>query len=292
MSRKNSIYETVHTGGSGEGYGVVKPEDMALLQEKLFENLSYFADFCDTHGIKYVLAAGTCLGAARGNDFIPWDDDLDVSVLRDDFNKLFELWEEYGDRSRFSLYRTDEKKCIGVPIGLLRNNNTTFIRRFEKERNDLKRGVKIDIEPMDEITESKIQRIIQYICGLIYALFLTQRKPNQTTKLKKCISYFLLTIFKGKYVRNKIISIFGDLAQQYNGTDCKVVAINGAGCPMLKSDILNPSKLLFHGKLFNVPGNYDAYLKREYGNYMEKPPIEKRKPLDNPYYYNFNEPCS
>ena len=57
------IYEMNKTGGTGKGTGMVKPEDMGLLQEKLFDTLKCFADFCDKYGIKYCLASGTCLGA-------------------------------------------------------------------------------------------------------------------------------------------------------------------------------------------------------------------------------------
>ena len=95
-----SPYEVTRTGGDGKGYGKVKPEDIALLQEKLFDTLAYFADFCEENGIQYCMVGGTCLGAVRHKDVIPWDDDLDVAVLRADFDKLFRLWEEHGDKEQ------------------------------------------------------------------------------------------------------------------------------------------------------------------------------------------------
>ena len=57
-----SEYEVNRTGGDGKGTGRVKAPDIALLQERLFDTLVYFADFCDEHGINYILAGGTCIG--------------------------------------------------------------------------------------------------------------------------------------------------------------------------------------------------------------------------------------
>jgi len=148
---ENSLYETDRSGGDGRGAGRVKPQDMELLQDRLFETLVCFDKFCEKNNIKYILAGGSCIGAIRHHDMIPWDGDLDVAVLREDFDKLFDLWEQTGDKENFSLYRTTEDFCAYVPIGLIRNNNTTYIRSFEEGLTDRNLGVKVDIEPMDEI---------------------------------------------------------------------------------------------------------------------------------------------
>lgn len=288
---KLSEYEVNRTGGAGEGRGKVKPQDIALLQERLFETVSYFAEFCDKHNIGYHLAGGTCIGAIRDHDFIPWDDDLDVSVLRKDFDKLFKLWDEYGDKENFSLYRTTDDFCAYTPIGILRNNKTTWIREFEEGLTDRNLGVKIDIEPMDEIPDGGIKRKIQRLFAYPYILFLTQRKPKLKEKgLRKVGSIVLLSLVRSKKMRNKIIKVSGKQVQKYNGTGCTKVAINGFGYSRLTTDVTKPTKVLFHGKYFNVPAEYDDYLRRSYGDYMKKPPVEKRVPMDEPIYYNLKMP--
>ena len=285
---KNS-YENIVATGSGVGVGIVVPEDIKLLQEKLFENLSYLADFLDSHGLSYCLSAGTCLGAVRDHDFIPWDDDLDVAMLRKDFDKLFEIWESEGDKERFTLCRTTDDFCAGVPIGLLRNNNTTYIRTFEKNNPNVAHGVKIDIEPYDEISDGKIRRKLQKTFGQLYSLFLTQRRPNQCSKLMRLGASFLLNIFRGKFIRNLIIRICGKQAMKYNNGGHEKIAINGVDGIMYKQDILNSSSMLFHGKMFRVPGRYHDYLCR-YGDYMQKPTVENRTPKDTPAFYDLNKP--
>lgn len=288
------IYEMNKTGGTGKGTGMVKPEDFGLLQEKLFDTLVCLADFCDTYGIKYWLVAGTCLGAVRHHDFVPWDDDLDVAMLRADYDKLFELWEKYGDKENFSLYRTTEDFCAYVPIGLLRNNNTTFIREFEEGMKDRNLGVKIDIEPLDEIADDPWKRKKQKFFAFLYVLFLTQRTPRIKRK-KAYLNYMpgiLLAVFRGKRIRNWIIKKSEIQVKKYNGTGCKELAVNGLGLGSRwpRQNITELTKATFHGKEFNIPRDYDAYLKRLYKDYMQLPPVEKRLPQDTPKYYDLNTP--
>ena len=287
-------YETNLTGGDGKGTGMVKPEDISLLQEKLFETLVCFADFCDKYDIKYSLASGTCLGAVRHHDFIPWDDDLDVSMLREDYDKFFDLWEKYGDKENFSLYRTTSEFCAFVPIGLMRNKNTTFIREFEEGMGDRTLGVKIDIEPLDEITADPKKRKKQKFFAYLYVLFLTQRQPRK--KRKKAYLNFgpkiLLAVFRGKKIRNWIIRKAEKQVKKYNGTGCQELAINGLGLGVLwqKEHITELTKMQFHGKEFNIPADYDDYLKRRFKDYMQLPPEDKRIPQDTPAYYDLNTP--
>lgn len=285
-----SVYEINRTGGDGKGYGTVKPEDMSLLQERLFEILEYFDEFCMKHSISYSLAGGTCIGAVRDHDFIPWDDDLDIAVLREDFDRLFDLWEKEGDKERFSLYRTTDDFCAYVPIGIMRNNNTTFIREFETGLEDRNLGVKIDIEPMDEIPESPSKRKIQRFFSYFYVLFLTQRNARVMNRPRKRAAAMVLSLIKSKRLRKAILKISEKQVKKYNGTGCKKVAINGLGFERYRSDITEPTRMLFHGKYFNVPAEYDDFLKRGYGDYMRKPPVEKRIPRDVPVYYDLNLP--
>ena len=293
-------YEILKSGGDGKGTGTVKPEDMSLLHERLFEILEYFDQFCEEHDIKYTLASGTCLGAVRDHDFIPWDDDLDVAVLRKDFDRLFELWDEYGDKENFSLYRTTEDFCAYVPIGIMRNNNTTFIRDFEVGLEDRNLGVKIDIEPLDEIPDDPKKRQKQRRFAFLYVLFLTQRKPRLKRK-KRYLNVgadILIDVFRGKKIRNWIVKTVEPQVKKYNGTGCSKLAINGLGLGVIwqKKHVTELTKMEFHGKLFNVPADYDGYLtsrftNSRYGNdYHQLPPKDKRVPLDTPAYYDLNTP--
>ena len=293
-SQNISIYDTIKTEGTGKGTGMVSPENLGILQEKLFDTLVYLADFCDKHGIRYWLVAGTCLGAIRHHDFIPWDDDLDVAMLRSDYDKLFDLWEKYGDKENFSLYRTTKDFCAQVPIGIMRNNNTTFIREYEEGLEDRNLGVKIDIEPLDEIADDPGKRKKQKLYAYLYVLFLTQRNPRKKRKKAylNIVPRILLAVFKGKRIRNWIVKKSEIQVKKYNGTGCKRLAVNGLGLGSQwpREDLAELTKATFHGREFNVPKNYDAYLKRLYKDYMALPPVDKRLPQDEPVYYDLNTP--
>lgn len=96
------------------------------IQEKLLDILLYFQQFCNEHQLKFVLAGGTCLGAVRHQGFIPWDDDVDVFMLREDYERLGELWERYANTDRFSLVKSNDKFNIHHSSTEIKDNNTTF----------------------------------------------------------------------------------------------------------------------------------------------------------------------
>ena len=104
-------------------------QNVRRIQEKLLEILLYFQEFCEAHGLSFTLAGGTLLGAARNGGFVPWDDDADVFMLREDYEKLGPLWEQYADRDRYTYLRSDEKINIRHAAAEIRDNHTTFITR-------------------------------------------------------------------------------------------------------------------------------------------------------------------
>ena len=99
------------------------------IQSKLLEILLYFQKFCQENGLGFVLAGGTCLGAVRHKGFIPWDDDVDVFMLRDDYEKLCRIWDEKADTEHYSCVRSNDKFNIRHSATEIKDNNTTFINR-------------------------------------------------------------------------------------------------------------------------------------------------------------------
>ena len=124
------------------------------IQSKLLEILLYFQKFCQENGLGFVLAGGTCLGAVRHKGFIPWDDDVDVFMLRDDYEKLCRIWDEKADTEHYSCVRSNDQFNIRHSATEIKDNNTTFINRHSVDL-DIHQGLMIDVIPLDAVPKSK-----------------------------------------------------------------------------------------------------------------------------------------
>ena len=94
------------------------------IQDKLLEILLYFQLFCQQNGLRFVLAGGTCLGAVRHSGFIPWDDDVDVFMLREDYERLPSLWAQNADTEHYACVRSDERINIHHSKNIPKNART------------------------------------------------------------------------------------------------------------------------------------------------------------------------
>ena len=190
-------------------------DELRKWQLKLLDILVYFRDFCESHNLRFYLAAGTCIGAVRHHGFIPWDDDLDVQMPRKDFEKLFELWERDADKSRFRCERTDESKCVKFQMGLARSMDTTCIFDHSVDM-DICQGLKIDIEFLDGVPNEKWKRKINEIVSKLFALLRAERVPNRKSKAVEIMSKVLLTLFPTHRIRYKVSRMLEKYLMRYD----------------------------------------------------------------------------
>lgn len=254
----------------------LSPEEFRLWQMRMLEILVYFRDFCVKHNLRFFLSAGTCIGAIRHKGFIPWDDDVDVIMPRDDYDKLLVLWNQFADTSKFECCITTEQQTIGFPMILIRSRSTTCI--YEHSKNwDICHGLKIDVEHYDGMPVSKFLQKIQYIESLAFALFRTQRVPNQKSKTIKLLSRIILFVFRSPKTCYKISRFLEKQIKKYDCNSAEYVRyLNNA--PMKRDFFDNAVWVEFEGTTMPVPENYHEFLTAEYGNYMELPSVENRKP--------------
>lgn len=233
--------------------------------------LDYINTVCENNGIKYFLSYGTLLGAVRHKGFIPWDDDIDVGMLREDYEKFIDVTNAKPDDRYKLLYLGNDNnyyhefaKVVDVKTRLA----------FENIIENPKEGVWVDIFPIDELANCRrIQKIIINTCLMCRLLSVFNRFPRRHSILLYPVWLFSRAIGFKPFLKviDKLSKRGGD--NRYAG----YIASYGSNKYYFKKEIF--SKIItiqFEGKDYPVPESYDEYLSYLYGNYMELPPIEQR----------------
>lgn len=254
-------------------------EQLKKAQSLLQKILDEVNRICEDNNIKYFLHYGTLIGAIRHNGFIPWDDDIDICMSRENYNK-FCLVAKEKLQEEFILQNEDTDEFFGGCYSKVILKNTKWI---ENNARDTKRkfvGLFIDIFPLDAIPENeKLQKkqmlaykiINMLICAkLDYSASAYKEKNRFLYKISKIISVF----FSLKYLKTKRRL----LILKYSKTDSPLVtSIAFYECSITRKEYIeNLTKHIFEGKQYYIPIEYDRMLKSIYGNYMSLPPIEKR----------------
>ena len=247
------------------------------IQECLFDILTFFADLCDQNRLTYSLCGGTLLGAIRHQDFIPWDDDVDVFMPRPDYERL---------RKILSSMRNDKYRLISIenrlsefPFLKIIATNITIKEKYSHGDQHLW----IDIFPVDGMPDDygmcakilwEAQRMKQKLC-LANAVIGKGKTPFRA--LVKIPAVILCKIRGGVYYGRKIEAF----AQRYDFENSKNVASVvwscGIGELLSKDSFTKLVSIPFHGKEFWAIAEWDNYLTAMYGDYMQLPPEDKRE---------------
>lgn len=235
--------------------------ELRKLQLRTVRMLEYFDKFCKENDITYWLGSGSCLGAIRHHGFIPWDDDLDIEMMSDDYKKLLSLREKFeNDQNCIQDFITDKEYI--APHGKIRDKQSELKEVHNKDKYYKYKGAYIDIFVREQgsYLATKISHIIQF------GLFWLSNIENPTLRtFIKTNSYKIIhsIIFPCLRYYNKL---FGDkdILRHTLGCSSYYKTINKKG--------LFPLKFVdFEGKKYPVPGNYEDYLERLYGNYESLP---------------------
>ena len=243
---------------------------------------------CDENGIDYILDSGTLLGAVRHKGFIPWDDDMDIAMNRENYDKFIEIAaRELSDKYFLQTWETDPN--YPYPFTKIRLKGTTFVENcFEKSR--MHQGIYVDVLPYDVWPEKKRdQKKLWKKKSFLTAMLLMKChsikfKSNNVSFTKFTMKLFMFTAIKFLCMfvkKNKLIKQYKKLIYKFNACESGEVfeqTVNYKfGYWVQPSSIFNGNKsILFENIEFKVPKNYDEYLKRAYGDYMQLPPEEKR----------------
>ena len=228
------------------------------------EILQSLHDFCEKNNLTYFLDCGTLIGCIRHGGFIPWDDDIDILMPRDDFEKLVATYHEDG----FTLFHYTKQSDFFYQYAKISKDGTSI---DEVELPDIKgMGVNIDVFIMDGMPDNIVLRRIHQDVLAFFSKYraLMTRARNALPK-----AAFL---FRWRWV-DSFLNYLGRKYSPYETRYCgniTATTIRHKEIPKecFASAILRP----FEGKMFRVPVGYDEYLKRMYGDYMKLPPESKR----------------
>lgn len=259
-------------------------EELRELQLKELILLDKIESLSKKLGLTYYIIAGTLLGAVRNKGFVPWDDDLDIAMPRDDYNKLRDYFYRNEDDEFFYEDQNTDKHhyCIHA---LIKIKNTVFLhKRLSNADKHLKcKGVYLDIFPLDKAPTSnelaeqqankikKIRKLFYYKEAQIY------ENDSFLKKLFKKIRKLLFVPISFKRLSNKLIK---EETKYNNGDGQYLVSMSSHYSykkQMIRKDIYgDPQYVSFEGKQYKAPQQIEEYLTHLYGNYLELPPEEKR----------------
>lgn len=258
-----------------------KTVSLKEMQKIELDILIYLKNVCDENDLKYYLAYGTLIGAVRHKGFIPWDDDVDVLMPREDYKHLVQIMQEQP-HPYYRLISTDTNHNFTAPLPKIIDSRTTLIQHYDYVEK-VQLGVYIDILILDGLPnnyekavdfhrkseklyrswqradavifppgKSKLYGLLRAIRNIPYKIYGIRRTLMDIERNNSQYSFYTSYYVADFYVQNPEKSImkakwFGD------GTD-----------------------IFFEGQIFRAPLDYDTILHKVYGDYMTPPPKERQ----------------
>lgn len=270
------------------------PDDLKYLQKRALEVASEIHRVCKKLGIGYFACGGTMLGYVRDGGFIPWDDDIDVGMLRADYERFLKEAPSVIDGDKFFLQTRQSDPNIPYLFSKIRMNGTLYVTEYNQFR-DFHKGICVDIFPFDEVPNTasgqaafkkKITAISKRHNRIANAQFGVGRieQSDGAKTLDHAVSHLKgrakwasswhksLTATQEEY--DKAVTRYSHSADRDN---CEYVASFVPTYTMIRKDNLLPYREVdFSGIKLNVPAQPEIFLAMQYGDYMTLPPMHNR----------------
>ena len=267
-------------------------EEMELtrkLQWELLDLLVEFDRICRASNIKYFLSCGTLLGAVRHHGFIPWDNDADVEMLREDYEKFAAVCPKLIQNEKFFFQDSSTDPNYNWPYGKLRTKGTRYIRPGQSDLKQ-KDGICIDIFVLDTMAGSYFMQYVQYMltCACRKILW-----APVGVKLLKSEAIKLVFQILRHIPRDWALKWYGNVVSWYRNKDTGWLGFFNTGRSSARSYAYRTEWYResldgeFEGHHFSIPNGYDEILRVKYQDYMKLPPEDQRKGSSPAEYIRF-----
>ena len=237
--------------------------------------LRKFDSVCKKNGLKYFIAVGSLLGAVRHKGFIPWDDDLDIFMYRDDYQKLLALSDSF--RAPYFLQTPYTDKNSYFSFTKIRNSNTTFTSEYFSYQG-LHSGLWIDIFPVDNCIPEKCEEIYNRIkeLALENSTFMRMKYPFLNEKDQERVRKWKgMDPLKAYDEINRLATLYNNIETGY--VYCVVCTVPPYKKLILKKAFFDKTVYLdFENITVPAPAGYHEVLSTTYGDYMKYPPVNER----------------
>lgn len=276
-TNKQRSRRAAHAGKKRRAMRTVTQEEMKQI---MLAMLVDFDAFCRSHQLRYCLIGGTLLGAVRHHGYIPWDDDVDVAMPRQDYEQFAALYNREKTNPDFTFASYHQIPNLYVSSGKLYDTRTVLKEYCD---SDVQIGVYLDIFPLDNIGKTREEAEAFSKEALKYRKRLTRRTwmvnvPGRAW-YKNC-AVAVLKLFSTHQPVAQLVKEQDDFCSSRRSRELEPYV--SIVCDALKPEILEGAwfdtyiEMPFEGHSFFVPSGYDQVLTAMYGNYMQLPPVEQR----------------